>query len=58
MKNEKHFGLRIDSDTLERFHYLCEYEGRSVNAQILYLIRQNLSAFEKEHGKIDPSKKD
>ena len=52
MKKEKHFGLRIDADLLQNFHYVCEYEGRSVNGQILYLIRQCIDEFEKTHGKI------
>lgn len=53
MKNEKHFGLRIDEETLKKFHSVCEYEGRSVNAQILYMIRQSIVQFEKENGKIE-----
>ena len=53
MKNEKHFGLRIDAETLQKFHSVCEYEGRSVNAQILYMIRQSIAKFEKENGKIE-----
>ena len=52
MKNEKHFGLRIDDETLKKLHSVCEYEGRSVNAQILFLIRQCIAKFEKENGKI------
>ena len=53
MKNEKHFGLRIDEETLRKFHSVCEYEGRSANAQILFLIRQCIAKFEKENGKIE-----
>ena len=30
-----------------------DYEGRSVNSHILVLIRENIKAFEQEHGKID-----
>ena len=53
MENEKHFGLRIDAETLKKFHSVCEYEGRSVNAQILFLLRQNIARFEKANGKIE-----
>ena len=53
MKKEKHFGLRIDEETLKKFHSVCEYEGRSLNAQILYMIRQSIAKFEKENGKIE-----
>ena len=53
MKKERHFGLRVDDALLKRFRYVCEYEGRSANRQILYLMRQCVQEFEKEHGKID-----
>jgi len=52
MKDEKHFGLRINSELLRRFRYVCEYDGRSANSQLLVMIRQYISAFEKEHGAI------
>ena len=52
MKKDKHFGLRIDEDLLTKFHFVCEYEGRSVNGQILYLIRKCISEFEEKHGEI------
>ncbi len=29
------------------------YEGRSINREVLYLIRREIEAFEKEHGKIE-----
>lgn len=53
MKNEKHFGLRIDAELLKKFRYVCEYDGRSANGKILYMIRCCIADFEKEHGKID-----
>ena len=52
MKNEKHFGLRISNDLLRRFRFVCEFDGRSANAQILFLIRQHIAAYESQHGKI------
>ena len=36
---EKHIGLRIDSET----------HGRSINGELLYLIRQAIAAHEKEN---------
>ncbi|MBP3414666.1 MAG: Arc family DNA-binding protein [Clostridia bacterium] len=53
MKIERHFGLRIDDELLKKFRYVCEYDGRSANSQILYLIRQYVSNYEKENGKIE-----
>ena len=32
--------------------YVAKYEGRSGNGQILYLIRNCVKEFEKEHGEI------
>ncbi len=52
MKDEKHFGLRINSDLLYKFHFICDYEGRSANSQILFLIRNAIEEYEQKHGKI------
>lgn len=45
---DKHIGLRIDSETHAKLKSLAEYEGRSINGEILYLIRQAVKRFEKE----------
>ena len=56
---DRHLGIRFDSETHHKLKYVADYEGRSVSAHILYLIRQNIRAFEEEHGKIEyPSKED
>lgn len=52
MKVERHFGLRIEDELLRKFRYVCEYDGRSANAQILYMIRKCVQEYEKEHGEI------
>ena len=41
---EKHIGLRIDSETHGKLKNLAEYEGRSINGELLYLIRQAIAA--------------
>ena len=43
MKQEKHLGLRIDFETHEKLKSLAEYEGRSINGEVLYLIRQAIA---------------
>jgi hypothetical protein len=48
------FSLRIDSVLMDKFGYVAEYEGRTKNGQLIYLIRQCVAEFEKEHGTIDP----
>lgn len=48
MKKEKHLGLRIDKETHAKLKELAEYEGRSINGEVLYLIRQAIRKYEKE----------
>lgn len=50
--NEKHFGLRVDGEILAKFRYVCGFEGRSANAQIIQLMLKFIAEYEKEHGKI------
>ena len=56
-ENERHLGLRIDGQLLEKFRYVCGYEGRSANSQILWLIRNCVADYEREHGPICPEEK-
>lgn len=49
MDKEKHLGLRIDAETHEKLRNLAEFEGRSINGEVLYLIRQAIKQFEKEN---------
>ena len=46
-EKDKHIGLRIDSETHQKLKDLAEYEGRSINGEILYLIRQAIILHEK-----------
>ena len=48
----KSLSIRIDDEMLDKLHVIADYEGRSVNSHILVLIRQNIKAFEEEHGPI------
>ena len=52
-EKDKHLGLRIDSDTHYKLQYIAQYEGRSINGEVLYLIRREVERCEKEHGKIE-----
>ena len=53
-EKDKHLGLHIDSELHYKLHYISRYEGRSANGEVIYLIRQAIERFEKEHGPIDP----
>ena len=48
----KSVSIRIEEEMLEKIGFVADYEGRSVNSHILVLIRQNIKAFEDEHGPI------
>lgn len=48
----KSLSIRIDSEVLDKLHYIADYEARSANGQILILIRECIKKFEKEHGEI------
>ncbi len=46
MEKDKHLGLRIDSETHKKLKSLAEYDGRSINGEVLYLIRQAIAKHE------------
>ena len=49
----KSLSIRIDEEMLNKLSYIADYEGRSVNSQVLVLIRQSIKAFEDANGPID-----
>ena len=58
-KNEKHIGIRIRDHALHyKLHFIAKYEGRTANAHILHLIRQDIRKFEKEHSEIELPKEE
>lgn len=48
----KSVSIRIEEEMLDKLAYVADYEGRSVNSQILVLIRENIKNYESEHGEI------
>ncbi len=40
---------------LNKIAHIADYEGRSINSQVLVLIRENIKAFEQNNGPIDGS---
>lgn len=47
------FTLRIDSVLLKKFHFVAEYNARSANREIEFLMKNHVAKFEREHGKIE-----
>ena len=43
-------GLRIDSETHRKLKELAEYDGRSINGEVLFLIRQAIRQYEAKIG--------
>lgn len=48
-KANKHLGIEIAPELHAKLKYIAEYEGRSINGQILYLVRQCIKQFESEN---------
>lgn len=49
----KSVSIRIEEEMLSKIAYIADYEGRSVNSQVLVLIREHIKAFEQANGPID-----
>ena len=56
MKNKVTFEVRIDEELYKKLLVASAEEGRSLNNQMLHLIRPNIAYFERCPGKIDPAK--
>ena len=54
----KSFTLRIDEQLLDKLHVIADYEGRSANGQVVYLIRRAVEQYENKNGKIFKEEKD
>lgn len=52
-KENKHLGIEIDPQLHAKLKYVAKYEDRSINGQILCLIRQCVREFEEKHGQIE-----
>lgn len=50
----KNVTIRIPAELLNKLRVMADYDGRSMNSQVLYYIRQAAQGFEREHGGIGP----
>ena len=48
------YTLRVDALLLQKLGYIAEYEGRSKNRELEWLIKKHIELFEKEQGPIKP----
>ena len=51
------YTLRIPKNLLDKLHYISEYNARSTNKEIEFLIRNHVEQFEKKHGTISLEEK-
>ena len=56
MKKQPELKVHLSEDLLRRLLYLCEKENRSPNNQMLLLIRNSISYFERAKGRMDAAK--
>ncbi len=49
----KSVSIRIEEEMLNKIAHIADYEGRSVNSQVLVLIRESIKEFENTNGVID-----
>ena len=52
-KTNKHLGIEIDPQLHSKLRYIAKYEDRSINGQVLYLVRQCVREFEEKNGEIE-----
>ena len=56
-RKRKNYTLRIDAELMDKFRYVCKYDGRSAQSQLQLYIRRMVESFESEHGPIDLTEK-
>ncbi|MCI9353715.1 MAG: Arc family DNA-binding protein [Firmicutes bacterium] len=48
----KSVSIRIEEEMLKKLNFVADYEGRSINSHILFLVRQSIKNFELTNGEI------
>ena len=56
MKKECKIEIRMSEDLMRKLAIISKKEGRSINNQFLFLLRNNIQYFERTKGRIDPAK--
>ena len=52
MKNSFHVDIKLSEDLLRKLLYISEAEHRTPSAQFAFMLRNNISYFEKTKGRI------
>lgn len=51
-KDNKHLGIEIDKELHFKLRYIADYEGRSGNGQVIYVLKEYIKDFESKNGTI------
>ena len=51
----RNYTFRINSELLEKFHYVSRINGRSANMQILIYVQKTVERYESDNGPIERS---
>ena len=51
-KDIARYTMRVNRTLLQKFQYIAQYDGRSINKQIEQLMKKTVAEFEQEHGVI------
>ena len=46
------FTVRVNEETLQKFRYVAEYNARSANRELEFLMKWHIAEFEKKHEEI------
>ena len=49
---QSRFTLRTDAELLDKLGYIAAFEGRTKNKELIQMIKERISSFEKLNGKI------
>lgn len=53
VKQIKNIGLRVTPEIHAKLRSIAQYEGRTINGQVLWLINRCIREFERENGEIE-----
>ena len=53
MKKECKIEIRMSEDLMRKLAVISKKEGRSINNQFLFLLRNNIQYFERTHGRLN-----
>ena len=51
-KQANPYPLRIEKEILEKSKYIAKNNGRSLNKEIEFILKNNISEYEKQYGEI------